>query len=114
MSYEPSVMYFNMNDPNVALQNVPQKQDSSMHVSIIVASLIFWRGLILGVLGTSQGFLTVGGTVGIIIATYFFYLICVCCCNDIKGYITNLQKFEDYTNIYDKMVKGKGYFHFFI
>ena len=53
MSYEPSVMYFNMNDPNVALQNVPQKQDASMHVSIIVASLIFWGGLVVGGLGAT-------------------------------------------------------------
>ena len=86
-------MYFNMNDPNIALQNVPQKQDPSMHTSIIVATVILWGAIILGALGSSEGFLT-GVAIGLIIAfAYIFYLIATCCCNDIKGYITNLKKF---------------------
>jgi hypothetical protein len=34
--------------------------------------------------------------------------------SDIRGYITNLKKFEEYKTIYDSMVAGRGFFHFWI
>lgn len=93
-------MYFNMNDPNVALQNYPQKQDSSMHVGITISTVILWAAIIVGALGSSEKFLT-GLAIGLIIGfAYLFYLIIVCLLNDIKGYITNLKKFEQYSQTY--------------
>ena len=107
------VMYFNMNDPNVAQQNIPQKQENSNHPSIIVGSIILWAAIILVAAG-SNNFLT-GAAVGIIFAiSYIVYLCCVCCCNDIKGYITNLKKFDEYATLYQSMVDGKGFFRFWI
>ena len=103
-----------MNDPNIALQNIPQKQDASMHTGIIVATIILWVAIIVGALGSSEGFLTGGGIGAIIAISYIVYICATCCCNDIKGYITNLKKFDDYSNIYKKMVEGKGFFKFWI
>lgn len=50
----------------------------------------------------------------VIIASYLIYLICSIFCSEIRGYITNLKKFDDYKATYDKMKVGRGYFHFWI
>lgn len=42
------------------------------------------------------------------------YINTALCCSDIKEYINNLKKFDDYKETYDKMVNGKGYFRFWI
>lgn len=106
-------MYYNMYDPNMMKSNVPQKQDSSLHVNCIVASVVFWAGVIVSGVGANNflEMLAVGLIIGL---TYLFYLIVVICCSSIRGYITNLQKFDDYKNMYDLMVNAKGHFAFWI
>jgi hypothetical protein len=43
--------FFNMNDPNVAKTNIPIKQGSSMHVSVIVTTLLLFAGIGIGIGG---------------------------------------------------------------
>lgn len=93
--------------------NEPVKQDSSMHVPIIVTSILFWAGIIVGAIGANS-FLTdvlVGVIIGI---SYVIYLCTACVGSDVRGYITNLKAFDDYKNIYDLMINGKGFFSFYI
>jgi hypothetical protein len=45
---------------------------------------------------------------------YIIYVVSAFTCSTIRGYITNLKKFDEYKQTYDKMVKGRGYFKFFI
>lgn len=110
---EFGIMYFNMNDPRVAEKNVPQKQEASMHCAVIVVSSILFGAVILVAIG-SNNFLSVTAVALIFVFAYLIYLVSVCCCSNIKGYITNLKKFDDYSTIYNKMVAGRGYFHFWI
>ncbi len=42
--------FFNMSDPNIAKNNAPVKQDASMHVSIIVSTLILIGGIVAGII----------------------------------------------------------------
>ena len=99
--------------PTMMKNNDPVKQDSSMHVPVIVASILFWAGIIVGAVGLDN-FLEAVITGVIIGITYLIYLIVSCCCSDMRGYVTNLQAFDDYKKIYDTMVNGKGFFSFYI
>ena len=102
-------MYYNMYDTNLQKDNVPHKQDSSMHINCIVGSIILFAGVIVG--GVGVGNFLEAVAVGIIIGIcYLIYIIAVICCSSIRGYITNLQKFDDYKNMYDLMVNAKGHF----
>ena len=49
-----------------------------------------------------------------LIGGYLVYAGVSICLSDIRGYITNLKKFDDYKTTYDKMVAGRGYFNFWI
>lgn len=103
-------MYFT---PVMMKNNDPIPQESSVHLPILITTILFWAGIAVGAAG-SGSFLE-GAVVGVIIGiTYLIYLITACCCSDIKGYITNLKAFDDYKKIYDGMVEGKGYFSFYI
>lgn len=108
------LMFYNMNDPLIAKSNIPVKQDASFHTATIVGSVIMIAGVIVGAVGFRK-FLVEDYTVGLVIGLpYLFYLIAVIAMSDIRGYITNLKKFEDYKVIYDSMVAGRGFFHFWI
>ena len=93
----------------MAKTNEPIKQDSSIHTAVLIFSLIVWACLGIGGAGMNS-FVGFGGSIAMIIISYFAYLITACCCSDIKGYLTNIQAFDDYKKIYDIMVSGKGYF----
>lgn len=88
-------MFFNMNDPMVAQKNVPIKQDSSMHTAIIVGTVLFIGGIVVGAIGFNK-FLVAYSTGLVIGLPYLVYLICAVCLSDIRGYITNLKRFEEY------------------
>lgn len=86
-------MFFNMNDPNIAKTNVPLKQDSSMHTAVIVGSVLFLAGIVVGGVGHNK--FLFGYQTGLVIGLpYLAYLICAICLSDIRGYITNLKKFD--------------------
>jgi hypothetical protein len=86
-------MFFNMNDPNVAKTNVPVKQDSSMHTAVIVGTILFIAGIVVGAIGLNK--FLIGYQTGLVIGIpYLVYLICCICLSDIRGYITNLKKFD--------------------
>jgi hypothetical protein len=85
--------FFNMSDPNIAKTNVPIKQDSSMHVAVIVTTLLLIGGIAGGVillLGSADNF---GAGIGVIAGAYVIYVGVSICCSDIRGYISNLKKF---------------------
>ena len=104
MYYTPAMM---------AKTNDPIKQDSSVHAPVLVTNLIFWAGIAVSGAG-SNNFLVAGAVAAIIVVSYLIYLIAVCCCSDMKGYINNLKAFDDYKKTYDGMVAGKGFFTFWI
>lgn len=106
--------FFNAGDPNIAKTNVPIKQQSSMHVAIIISTLILIGGIAGGVVlfQIQPSFIIYSGI--IIGLAYIIYLIVSMFCSTIRNYISNLKKLEDYKVTYDKMVKGRGYFKFWI
>lgn len=88
-------MFFNMNDPRIAQTNVPIKQDSSNHTSTIVGTIILIGGVVAGGVGFNTFLLPNQYVTGIIIGiSYLIYLITCICISDIRGYITNLKKFD--------------------
>lgn len=86
-------MFFNMNDPNIAQTNVPIKQDASMHTGTICTTVIFIAGIIVGAIGFRK-FLLDYSTALVIVIPYLIYVLVVIFASDIRGYITNLKKFE--------------------
>lgn len=106
-------MFFNMRDPAFSKTNVPVKQSSSMHLAVVIFNAIFLGCLVLALVGLGD-FLSVGATVGIIIGSYLLYLIIGYCCSDIKDYIHNMKRFDNYQETYNNMVRGKAYFKFWI
>ena len=105
--------FFNAHDPNIAKTNVPVKVDSSMHIPIVLLTLVLIGAVVTAIIliPKPENFNT---GLGIVIAGYLIYLIIAICCSDIRGYISNLKKFDDYKKTYDTMVAGRGYFHFWI
>ena len=93
--------------------NEPIKQESSKHFPVVITSLMVWAGIAVGAIGLNNFFQA--AVTGVIIGiSYLIYIIATCCCSDVRGFITNLKAFDDYKNMYDIMVNGKGYFNFWI
>lgn len=88
-------MFFNMNDPAIAATNVPQKQDTSLHLNVLIPSVIFFAAIILSGIGFNN-FLTGVAVALLLVVTYLIYLIATICCSSIRGYISNLKKFDEY------------------
>lgn len=105
--------FFNALDPNIAKTNVPTKLDSEMHIAVLVGTAIMVGGVAAGVILLGDPTLF-NVAIALLVAPYCLYLITSICCSQIRGYITNLKKFDDYKQTYDKMVIGRGYFHFWI
>jgi hypothetical protein len=105
--------FFNALDPNIAKTNIPAKLDSERHIAILVATAIMIGGVIAGVILLGYPSL-INVAVALLVFPYCLYLILSICCSEIRGYITNLKKFDDYKKTYDKMVIGRGYFIFWI
>lgn len=61
-----------------------------------------------------QSRISIQGGIASIVTGYVIYLIGSIGCSEIRAYITNLKKFDDYKQTYDKMVVGRGYFIFWI
>lgn len=98
----------------MAKTNVPIKQDNSLHIAVIVGTLLLIGGVAVGASGMNR-YIPQTYIAGIVIGVgYLIYIICCTCCSDIRGYITNLKKFDDYKSTYDSMVVAKGYFIFWI
>ena len=93
--------------------NHPIRQPASYHIRVVVASLVGWSGLIVGAVGANN-FLDVFGTVAIVLSTYIVYLCVSCNCSEAKEYLQNMKAFMEYKEMYDKMVKGEGFFRFWI
>lgn len=106
-------MFFNVRDPNFTQTNVPIKQSPSMHVPVVVFNLIFLVCLAIGIAGMNN-FLDVGGMIGMIIGSYVVYAIVSCCCSDIRNYVHNTKPFANYQETYNNMVRGQGFFRFWI
>ena len=102
-----------MNDPRIAQTNVPVKQDSSTHTATIIASILMIAGIVVGGIGFRK-FLLDYATALVIVIPYLIYVLLVIFASDIRGYITNLKKFDEYKETYDGMVAGKGFFIFWI
>lgn len=106
-------MFFNVRDPNFNQANVPIKQSPSMHLPVVIFNIIFIGCLIVGIIGLNK-FLGVGGTAGMIAGSYALYLIIGCCCSDLREYLSNMKRFDNYQETYNQMVRGKGFFRFWI
>ena len=73
-------MYLNMNDPLIAEQNVPQKQDSSSHINAVVATIILW-GSVTVACAAGPSILGVGGLIALLVLGYGVHLSLVCSCS---------------------------------
>lgn len=69
--------------------------------------------VVVAILGMNS-FLGVDLAFGLMGGLYLIYLIVGCCCSDIKNYIQNMKRFDSYQVTYDNMVKGQGFFEFWI
>ena len=98
-------MYFNVRDPNFTQKNEPIKQPSSMHINVVISSIILYAWVIVIAIGL-YNFLDIGLAFGLFAAFYVIYFCCSCCCSDIKEYINNMKPFDHYQGTYDQMVKG--------
>ena len=97
----------------MAKSNEPIKQEPSKHIPVLVTTLIVWAAFGVGGAGVNNFFSST--ITGVIIGiSYLIYLCVTCCCSDVRGYITNMKAFDDYKNMYDMMVNGKGFFTFWI
>ena len=84
-----------------------------MHIPIIFVSVLMIAGIIAGIVMVQFPQLANGGIV-LIVVPYPIYLLTAIFCSSIRNYITNLKKFDEYKQIYQKMVTGRGYFVFWI
>ena len=106
-------MFFNIRDPSFRQTNQPVKQNASLHIVLGVMTGILIAGFVIGGVGFNK-FLSMGGSVGIILGSYVLYLILGLCCSDIREYISNTKRNAEYEATYSKMVKGRGFFKFWI
>ena len=83
-------MYFT---PEMIKNNQPIKLNSSKHIKVVIASLVLWTCVGVGV-GGLNSFMTPGATGVIIGISYLIYIIASCCFSDIKNYISNTKKFD--------------------
>jgi hypothetical protein len=88
-------MFFNIRDPNFNQTNTPIKQSSSLHLPVVVFNLIFLACLAVGLVGLNH-FLDLGAMIGMIAGSYLVYLIVGICCSDIKDYVHNSKRFDNY------------------
>lgn len=88
-------MFFNMRDPNLGKTNHPVKQDPSLHAAVVVGSAILFAGIIVAVVGYYSLFhAQTLPIVLLIVLPYLLYVVLSICCSTIRGYITNLKRFE--------------------
>jgi len=73
-------MFFNIRDPNFGKNNDPVQQSASVHLAVFISTIIFFACLIVALIGLGK-FLSVGGTVGLILGPYFLYLLLSICCS---------------------------------
>lgn len=106
-------MFFNIRDPSFRQTNQPVKQDASLHIALAIMTVILIIGFVVGAVGFNS-FLTVGGSIGIFAAGYVLYLIFGLCCSDLREYISNTKRNTEYEATYNRMVKGRGFFKFWI
>jgi len=85
----------------------------SKHILILIMTIIMIGGIVVAIIGLNK-FLQLYMVAILIAAPFLLYIGITFCCSQIRGYIFNLKKFDQYQNIYNTMKLGKGYFTFFI
>ena len=106
-------MFFNIRDPAFTQTNHPAKRDASKHIPLAAGTVILIAGVAVGVAGV-HSFLTVAGSVILIVISYIIYLACGCAFSELREYISNLKHLDDYQQTFSKMAQGRGYFKFSI
>lgn len=84
-----------------------------MHTVSILGTLLMIGGIVAFAIGFRKYFQDFIAYV-ILGLPYLVYLLLALRCSDVKGYISNLKKFIEYKKTYDAMIKGTGYFVFWI
>jgi len=72
-------MFFNMRDPTFTKTNMPLKQESSIHLPVVIGNILFFIGTGAGI--ALMMIMKVVGFIGIIIGTYLIYICLSCCCS---------------------------------
>lgn len=80
---------------------------------MIAGTVIFLSCLIVGAVGF-KNFLTAVTTAVIIGIAYLIYLVLSIFCSDLRNYINNMKPNSQYEQTYNKMVRGRGFFVFWI
>lgn len=106
-------MFFNIRDPAFTQKNEPIKREGSLHIAVIVGSVIFLGCLVVGAVGFTS-FLTTSSAAIIIVISYLIYIGLSIFCSDLRNYISNMKPNAQYEQTYNKMVLGRGFFVFWI
>jgi hypothetical protein len=74
-------------------RNQLQVVSPSRHIRSLIATLLLIAGFAAGlcVYYLDPGALSVGELVGILVASYVFYLLLACICNDLYSYLSNIE-----------------------
>jgi hypothetical protein len=106
-------MFFNIRDPSFTQTNQPVKQDPSLHLVLVVVTVILIVLFAVAAAGFNK-FISKGGCIAMFVVSYVFYLILGLCCSDLRNYLHNMKRNADYEETYNKMVRGRGFFRFWI
>ena len=66
--------FFNAHDPDIAKTNVPTKKVTSKHVSIIVVTVLYIAGIIMGIILLPK-YATKNAGIAVLVVPYVLYLI---------------------------------------
>lgn len=73
-------MFFNIRDPSFKQTNQPVKVEPSLHVALLVGSIIFFACIIIAGAGYKK-FLPVSATIAMIVVSYVLYLVLSIACS---------------------------------
>lgn len=106
-------MFFNLRDPEFMKthSNVPTKVRPQLHLPVVFANIIFLAGLVVGLVDLNS-FLTIGASIIIIVSSYLVYIIVTFWFSEVRRYLSNSKRMEEYEGTFNKMKAGKGFFTF--
>ena len=80
---------------NFKMNNVPVKQDSSYHGKVLFFNIVFLGLLIFGAVCLNRLF-GLEIFLPMVIISYLCYLCSAICCSEIKDYLDNMKKYDQY------------------
>jgi hypothetical protein len=107
-------MFFNLRDPTFIKTNAPTEQRPSYHVPVLIANLAFYAFFIGALVGNSNRTLSLIIALIFIFVSYGIYVGVTCFLSDVRPYLRNSKRMDEYEATYNKMATGRAYFKFWI